>query len=419
IDEYDTPIIHAYTRGYKKELGDFFTVFYGTTLKDNAYLEKAVLSGIQRVAKENIFSGLNNLHVCTVTDETYATDFGLTKEEVAKLLAYYGRSFDEKVRECYDGYCFGGSFVYNPWSIMNFARDGKYKNYWTATSSNALIEEYLNKAGKEFFTDFDRLASQRHAKISVDIDMALQEFLGENEKKSFSSRTVNRYLWGLLVNAGYLTYIPDDEGADDMLFMGSDIYEAFETSSAVREPISMYSVTDGRMNLRIPNGEVYDTFRRWALDRMDAETNSFIELLDYLNHGDTQGFSQTYSELLENTISYYDTGKDNRYIYHALFLGMCMTLGDYYHITSNREHGDGRPDIRMESRTANRPHIIVEIKSTRDENCGGTPLNLLKEQALQQIHHKNYYSGLSGSILCLGLAHDGKTCEAICELIQK
>jgi hypothetical protein len=158
IDEYDTPIIHAYTRGYKKELGDFFTVFYGAVLKDNVFLEKAVLTGIQRVAKENIFSGMNNLHVSTVVDKEYAAYFGLTQEEVAELFAYYERPFSEKVREQYDGYCFGGIYVYNPWSIMNYVRDGIFKNYWIATSSNALIEEYLQKAGMDFYIDFVILA---------------------------------------------------------------------------------------------------------------------------------------------------------------------------------------------------------------------------------------------------------------------
>jgi hypothetical protein len=169
----------------------------------------------------------------------------------------------------------------------------------------------------------------------------------------------------------------------------------------------------------IPNGEVYETFKEWMISWTGIRGNRFIELLGLLSKGDMETFSKCYSRILEDTISYYDTEKDNRYIYHALFLGMCMTLGDDYHVTSNHEYGDGRPDIRMESLRPSRPHVVIEVKSTRDEDCGGIPLEKLKNLALQQIHEKNYYSGLHGDIILLGLAHDGKKCQAVCEEIKR
>jgi hypothetical protein len=282
---------------------------------------------------------------------------------------------------------------------MNYVQEGKLKNFWVATSSNALVENYLKEAGWEFYENFDKLASERHAQVYVGIDMALDEFLGENEGKRISPRVVNRYLWGLLINAGYLTFIP--EKPEYMVREDSDMWESSEM-----------------MNVCIPNGEVYGVFRKWMLDRIDMEENVFTRLLGMLEKGDMGAFSEAYSHILESTVSYYDISRDNRYIYHAIFLGMCMTLGNYYHITSNHEYGAGRPDIRMESRDPARPHIVIEIKSTRDEGYGGVPLDQLKEQALRQIQEKNYYAGLNGRVLCLGLAHDGKRCEAAYEIIE-
>jgi hypothetical protein len=393
IDEYDTPMISAYVHRYRSELGDFFTVLYGSALKDNIYLEKAVMTGIQRVAKENIFSGLNNVRVCTVLDQEYASYFGLTESEVKEILAYYGREYSQAVKKHYNGYCFGGTYVYNPWSVINYVKDGVLSNYWISTANNALIENYLQDASDDFYQVFDKLISDKQTYADVETDMSLFEFMSENDGRRTSSAQVSNYLWGLLLNAGYCTYIPED---NDLSAANKGIYR-----------------------IRIPNGEVYETFKKWMISWTGIRGNRFIELLELLSKGDMEAFSKCYSRILEDTISYYDTEKDNRYIYRALFLGMCMTLGDDYHVTSHHEYGDGRPDIRMESLRPSRPHVVIEVKSTRDEDCGGIPLEKLKNLALQQIHEKNYYSGLHGDIILLGLAHDGKKCQAVCEEIKR
>jgi hypothetical protein len=381
IDEYDTPIMTAYTNHYKQEMGSFFTVLYGSALKDNFYLEKALLTGIQRVAKENIFSGLNNLRVYNVLHDKYASYFGLTESETATLLESYGLSLNEQVRKHYNGYVFGNCPVYNPWSIINYAADHKLNNYWVGTSGNALIAEALKQADSAFYDDFDRLASEQQAEIEVDIDMALAEFIGESTGGIPQPTMLNRYLWGLLINAGYLTVVSAGQ----------------------------YN----QMIVRIPNEEVREAYAGWLSSFAALSTGMFFKLFQYIVNGEVERFVKQYSNMLSQSLSYHDTSSDNEAVYHALFLGMCMTLSDYYHVTSNREYGDGRPDIRMESRFTAYPHVVVEFKKGEEEN-----LQQLSENALQQIKDKNYTAGLNGKIVCLGLAHSRKKCAASYEVMS-
>jgi hypothetical protein len=375
IDEYDTPILTAYTNHYKQEMGAFFTILYGSALKDNFYLEKALLTGIQRVAKENIFSGLNNLRVYNVLSEKYSSYFGLTESETAKLLEDYGLSLDEQVRRQYNGYVFGNCPVYNPWSILNYAADHKLNNYWIGTSGNTLIVEALKQADSAFYDDFDRLASDRQAEIEVDIDMALAEFIGESKDQRPQPTMLNRYLWGLLINAGYLT---------------------------------VTSMSYGNLaTVRIPNEEVRGAYAGWMSSFAALSTGMFIKLFQCMVNGDIDRFVKQYSNMLSQSLSYHDTGSDSEAVYHALFLGMCMTLGDHYHVTSNREYGDGRADIRMESLSTAYPHVVIEFKKGEEQD-----LQQLSMEALQQIYDKNYTAGLTGKIVCLGLAHSRKKCAA-------
>jgi hypothetical protein len=381
IDEYDTPIITAYTNRYKQEMGAFFTILYGSALKDNFYLEKALLTGIQRVAKENIFSGLNNLRVYNVLSEKYSSYFGLTENETAKLLEDYDLSLNEQVRRQYNGYVFGSCPVYNPWSILNYAADHKLNNYWIGTSGNTLIAEALKHADSAFYDDFDRLASDRQAEIEVDIDMALAEFIGESKDQRPQPTMLNRYLWGLLINAGYLT---------------------------------VTSMGYGNMAIvRIPNEEVREAYAGWMSSFAALSTGMFIKLFKSMVNGDIDRFVKQYSNMLSQSLSYHDTGADSEAVYHALFLGMCMTLGDHYHVTSNREYGDGRADIRMESRSTSYPHVVIEFKKGEEQD-----LQRLAGEALQQIHDKDYTAGLTGKIVCLGLAHSRKKCAAAYEVHQ-
>lgn len=193
IDEYDQPIMSSYEYGYHEEMEAFFSAFFGAALKDNPALGQALLTGIQRVAKESIFSQLNNPKIYTVMNWQYAPYFGLTTEETQQLLKEYDLELNEDVRKMYDGYNFADIEMYNPWSILNYADNKFLDNYWVNSSSNYLIKEALKKADREFWDDFDKLASGGEAAVWLTLDT------------SYVERESNYSLWGLLVNAGYLS----------------------------------------------------------------------------------------------------------------------------------------------------------------------------------------------------------------------
>lgn len=195
IDEYDQPIMSSYEHGYHEELGTFFATFFGIALKGNQSLSQALLTGIQRVAKESIFSQLNNPKVYTVMSRQYAPYFGLTVEETAGLLSDYGLELNEEVRQMYNGYQFAGIEMYNPWSVLNYADNAFLDNYWANTSSNYLVRQALVKASASFWQDFDILATGKETTVWLNLDT------------SYVERESNYSLWGLLVNAGYLTVI--------------------------------------------------------------------------------------------------------------------------------------------------------------------------------------------------------------------
>jgi len=193
IDEYDQPIISSYDHKYHAHLSDFFSSFYGQALKGHGDLDLALLTGIQRVAKESIFSKLNNIMVYTVLDHKYASYFGLTGEETQTLLQYYGLELNEQVRAKYDGYLFGGIEIYNPWSILYYADKKELDNYWINTSTNSLIRESLREADSHFHKQFEQLLIDGEAKVGVMLETSFMEL-------------ANRYtLWGLFINSGYLT----------------------------------------------------------------------------------------------------------------------------------------------------------------------------------------------------------------------
>lgn len=214
IDEYDQPILSSYENGYKKEAGEFFADFYSSALKGNPDLSQALLTGIQRVAKESIFSKLNNVQVYTVLDPFYASYFGLTGLETERLLDDYGYELNDEIRMMYDGYRFGMTEMYNPWSLLCYVKNGILNNYWINTSTNFLIKEALKSPGQGFQSKFDLLMLQGTADIEANLET------------SFIELQDGRSLWGLLINSGYLTV------------------------EAVLNP------RQTRLRVRIPNGEV-------------------------------------------------------------------------------------------------------------------------------------------------------------------
>ena len=357
IDEYDQPIVSSYEFGYHDELKTFFSGLYGSALKGQDCLHQALLTGIQRVVKESIFSQLNNVRTYTVVSNYYSNYFGFTEEETEKLLADYDLTLNEDVKQQYNGYLFGRTEVYNPWSILNYARDNELNSYWINTSTNALIRESLNNADKLFKKNFDELIINGEVRVRANLECSIAEL------KS------NEALWGLFINAGYATVTGK---------FGSVIYR-----------------------IRIPNGEVREEFMSIIAEQANISVVGLQEMFQCLFERDTDSFMKIYSELVITCTSHFDAQEN---AYHMLFLGMCISLNKLYKITSNIEAGHGRSDICMESLTNGRPHIIIEFKQGED-------IEKLKSEALQQILDRKYYNGLNGEVLCIGIAHNKKKCS--------
>lgn len=359
IDEYDQPIMSSYEYGYHDQLGPFFANLYGSAMKGNSALGQALITGVQRVAKESIFSQFNNARVYTVMHKQYASYFGLTVLETEKLLTDYDLILDENVRMKYDGYRFGGIEIYNPWSVLNYADIGSLDNYWINTSSNFLVKQALRTADKRFWDDFDQLASGKEISVWLTLET------------SYIERDSNYSLWGLLVNSGYLTAL-----------------KRIDSNTAV---------------VKIPNDEVMSEFQVLIAEISGVDGLDLQQMLSYLINKDMKRFFDIYQDIVISCTSYMDA-KENAY--NMLFLGMCIALRGAYKVTSNIEAGYGRSDITMEALMSARSHVIIEFKQGED-------LERLKEEALEQIIQNQYYAGLKGEVICIGLAHDKKRCSMV------
>jgi len=357
IDEYDHPLIKAHEKGFREEFITIYGSFLGEALKGNQYLEQALITGIQRVAKESIFSELNNFVVYTVQSEQYARYFGLTEEETGKALEHYEEELRDDVRLYYDGYIFGDVNIYNPWSILYYLDTKKIKPYWINTSTNSLIKESIKSADDDFMKAFERLIMDGEVEVSVNLEA------------SFIELATTKTLWGLLVNSGYLTVTK-------------------EYASQMKR-------------LKIPNLEVKDEFRGIVASYARLSNDKLDELFDALIERNMDKFLVIYQSLVYEYVSMYDI-KENSY--HMLFLGMAISVSGMYRITSNIESGDGRSDIVLESLQPEvRPHMVFELKQ-------GENVERLKQEALNQILEKKYYVNLKGRVLCVGIAHDKKRC---------
>lgn len=364
IDEYDQPIMSSYEYDYHDEVGVFFSNLYGSAMKGNPNLGQALMTGVQRVAKESIFSQFNNPQVYTVVDKEYAPYFGLNEEETQTLLETYGLNLDDKVRQMYDGYQIGGIDMYNPWSIICYAKKGRLENYWLKTSANFLIKTALKSADKNFWNTFDKLAAGQEEMVFATLDT------------SFAERGSLYSLWGLLVNAGYLT-----------------VTKWIDAESCV---------------VKIPNGEVLSEFQTLITELSGMDRLDLLRMFQYLMDKDMNKFLAIYRDIVISCTSYMDA-KENAY--HMLFLGMCITLRGSYKVTSNLEAGYGRSDITLQSLSPKNINVILEFKQGED-------IEKLKEQALQQILDNQYYAGLSGEVLCVGIAHDKKRCGMLHKVIN-
>ena len=362
IDEYDAPLINAYEYGYYDEAILFFKVFYGEALKTNLYLRTGIMTGIIRVIKAGIFSDLNNLKIYSILDKEYSDFFGFTQEEVKKALEDFNIEYElPEVKSWYDGYKFGNSEVYNPWSILNFLQHKELEAYWVKTSSNFLIKKALKN-------------------VNLDVKESLENlFNGENVEEvitgnsDLSSLLSYHDIWELLLFSGYLTI---DKKIDKKLY-----------------------------SLRLPNREIKELFKDEFIDISFGESQ-FIKTMESLKRNKLEDFEKNLQKILLNSTSYQDTKNED--FYHGLILGMTLYLDSQYYVTSNKESGLGRYDVTIEPKNKNNKGYILEFKVTKNEE----DLEKEAKQAIEQIISKKYDISLKErgikDIIILGVAFCGK-----------
>ena len=363
IDEYDTPFIEAHVGGYYEELRGGLSSLLHNALKTSTSLHYAMMTGIQRVGKENIFSDLNNLVVCTVKDPEYSQYFGFTEEETKQTLEYYDLSLNDEVKSMYDGYHFGEHDIYNPWSILNYASRKVLEPYWVNTSSNTMIKKAISSSDEAFERGYEELIRNGELETTVKMDTSFFEV----------NNTEN--LWGLLVNAGYLT---------------------------LHKTIS---IQDSLYIIKIPNQEVQLEFRKLTAYHLKATETDLTVLFNSLKRCKKEDFEDRYRKILLTLPYYHDLKDENSY--HMMLLGMCAWLSSEYEVISNREVGKGRCDIILKSKK-NQISYILEFKYTNDSSVD---LKQLAKSAIDQINSRRYDSELSGTVIRIGLAQYQKNVE--------
>ncbi|NUU99550.1 hypothetical protein XO12_05405 [Marinitoga sp. 1154] len=378
IDEYDTPIQQSYLKGYYEKFITFIGNILGNALKDNKYLEKAVLTGITRVAKESIFTGVNNLDISTVVNELYNDKFGVTKEELEEILKYYGIEYEEeKIIEWYNGFNFGGKEVYNPYSIINYVRSKEIRNYWINSSGNTLIKELIRKGTEEIKIKIGELIEGKTIESTINENLVYGD-LNENLEES---------VWTLFLFTGYLTW-KDKKG---------------EGNSAI-------------YRLKIPNKEAKEFYEMTVVNILKESSIEYNKIIRLLINGEKIEFTKEFKEIVENTLSYFDvTEKEPERFYHGLILGMSVGLEKDYIIKSNREAGYGRADLILIPKNKTKPGIIFEFKKySRDFDKN---LKDSAERGIKQIEEKGYEKEIKSygieKVIKVAIAFDKKDVEII------
>ena len=365
IDEYDAPLVSAYHNKYYEKAKDFFKTFYSSVLKDNAYLQMGVMTGIIRVIKAGIFSDLNNLSTYTILSDFYPNCYGLTEEEVKKSLIDYNLEYEMgDVKDWYDGYRFGKTEVYNPWSILNFLHAKELRAYWVDTSGNDLINDVLKIVRKDIIRDLKKLFDGEGLKQNLSGTSDLSRLLSEEE------------IWELMLFSGYLTV---EEKIDEDYYI-----------------------------LRLPNKEVRRLFKRTFIERYFGRGSKLIDLMEALTENRIEDYEETLQDILLKSVSYNDTKKGNEAFYHGFILGMSLYLEGEYIVKSNIESGLGRYDVSIEPKNKNKRGYILEFKATDNVD----KLEEISKEALKQIEEGKYSSTLrqtnTKEILHLGIAFCGK-----------
>ncbi|MGZ3633183.1 MAG: PD-(D/E)XK nuclease domain-containing protein [Parachlamydiaceae bacterium] len=374
IDEYDAPVHAAYIGKYYDTMINFLRNWLSAGLKDNIYLERAVLTGILRIAKESIFSGLNNISTFTILHDSFSDKFGLLESEVEQLLKNYNLSQNlPDFREWYNGYRIGSSTnIYNPWSVLNsIANKGALEPYWVNTSDNALVKQLIAQASDDLKIDLESL--MKGEMIQQEVEEGIVFSMLDNHSTA---------IWSLLLFSGYLT-------------LG-------ETYSYGKPCL-----------LRIPNKEVRELYRTMILDwfKKSIDQKKYHTLLNSLTSGDVDTFSQLFQEFMLSSVSVFDVpATDSEKIYHGFILGMLVGLSDRYEVKSNRESGLGRYDVMLIPKNPEELGIIMEFKKVgRFEKSS---IEAAVESALKQIEERQYAQELIDRgirrILYLGFGFEGK-----------
>ena len=370
IDEYDTPLQQGHTCNFYPEIVNFMRNFFSGGLKDNPHLAFGFLTGILRVAKESIFSGMNNLKTYSILDDGYSSYFGFTEKEVKDMLRYYGK--DDKYNELsewYDGYRFGNTEIFNPWSVINYISDNCFpKAFWQSTGSNEIIGEIIQAATPEITKGLYKLLCGE--KIAAYIDTGV--IYPEVQNNPYS-------IYSFLLVAGYL------------------------------KVANIYPQSDGNFmcDVAIPNKEITFVYEKEVLNRTNQNSLA-ISISQAIFSRDTQKLQALLEDFMVKSISSIDGANEG--FYHGMMLGLCAILGNRYKIRSNRESGLGRFDIQLMPLTKGMPGFIFEFKHTKDEH---TDLSALADSALQQIEAKKYDTELRdngvNSIIRIGIAFRGKS----------
>ena len=379
IDEYDAPIINAFDKGYYNEAVNFFQTFYSSALKTNNSLKYGILTGITRVIKEGMFSGLNNLYVNTILSKDYSEYFGLLENEVIEMLEHFDMKYKiEEVREWYNGYIFGKSKVYNPWSIVNYIDNGEIKAYWANISGNTLLENMLNHAGESVYEDLKRFTDGESIEKYISDGTTIKSLLNNDDE-----------IWQVLLYSGYLT--KDEKQKEiDITSEYTDVY-----------------------NLRIPNKEIRKYFGNMFLNRFfgtEVKTNILIKALE---NGDIKKFEKTLGEIMINMLSHFDLDKEMEKIYQVFMIGLVGFLMGKYEIISNDESGYGRYDLAMIPIKSNEKVYLMKFKISKTKKG----MEERAQKALKQIDEKKYDTKLKArgikNILKIGVAFYGKEVKVV------
>ena len=366
IDEYDAPIETGFINGFYDDVINFMRNFFGEALKTNDYLKLSCMTGILRVSKESIFSGLNNPKIYSILNKAYSEYFGFLPEEVDKLLEEYGVENKEEVKRWYDGYNFAGTEIYNPWSILNVLDTKELQTYWVNTGGTALLEVMLKNAEGDVKKDLEDLMQGKTIEINLNENIVYSDITGSRDN-----------IFNFMLMCGYVTV---------------------EKLERREEYIT------GK--LRIPNLEVKIAFRT-IVNRWFEQNNARKEIADFqqaIIRDDKELVELILNQLMRKSISYFENVEN---FYHGFVLGLLVDVGENYIVESDRESGYGRYDMKIEKKDGS-IGIILEFKTVKEEE----KMEEMAEKALEQIEKNEYYLGMKErgitNVLKYGIAFNNK-----------